>query len=102
MRHSAIARLLRDTITVTTAAGVDEFGQPLTTTADSVKARVVRNHTRSRDETGLEFLSTTQVQTLHPVSVGDTLTIDGAERPVRATKSAHGTRGGITLYEAHL
>ena len=102
MRHSTIARLLRDTITRTTPGGVDEFGQPTAGASESFQARVVRSHTRSRDETGLEFISTTQVQTLHPVEVGDSLTIDGAERPVRAVKRAEGTRGGVTLYEAHL
>ena len=102
MRETQIARFLTDVITVTTVTGVDEFGQPASTTVRNVRARVVRDHTRSRTDTGEEFTSTTQVATLHPLRVGDTLTVDGQERLVRAVKAAVGTRGGVTLTEGHL
>lgn len=102
MRARALERMFRDTITVRAPGSVDEYGQTSSSTGTTVRARVVRNHTRSRSDDGEEFISTTQVATLHPIKVGDTLVIDGVERPVRAVKSAQPLRGGVTLTEAHL
>lgn len=102
MRPSAAARTMRDTITVRSQASVDGYGQPTFTDTPSVAARVTRSATRGVTPEGEEFTVTTRVLTLHPVKVGDALVIQGIERPVRAVRSACGTRGGATLYEAHL
>jgi hypothetical protein len=102
MRASTIRRWLRDTVTVTPMVGVDEFGQPLPSTVMEVAARVERAHRRSVTVSGEEFTSTTQVATLHPLKVGDTVTIDGEARPVRAVQSARGLRGDTTVVVAML
>lgn len=101
MRRGTVRRWLRDTITLSVVTGVDAYGQP-STSSSSVPGRVMRNHRRSRDTTGEEFTSLTQVLLLDTVSVGDSLTIDGVERSVRAVKASAGVRGGVTLYEALL
>ncbi len=101
MRAGQVKRLLTDSLTLKTVTGVDEYGQP-TTTSSIIAGRIVRKHVRSRDENGEDFTSTTQVQTLTSVSVGDLLTIDGTDRRVRSVQAAAGTRGGATIVEAML
>lgn len=91
----------RDSVTLKTVTGVDVYGQP-STTSSSIRGRIVRGHKRSRDETGEEFTSTVQVQTLATVNIGDRLTIDGEDRTVRSVKRAQGVRGGATITEAML
>jgi hypothetical protein len=97
-----LQRLLRDQIAVKSISALDMFGQPTSTSNTTVSARVMHEHKRSRDVEGEEFLSTTQVVTMHPVDVGDSLTIDGQERKVRAVKRIDSLRVGVTLTEAHL
>lgn len=102
MNAATIKRWLRDTVTLTKPGGIDQYGQPAPGTSSSVAARIVHDHKRSRTPEGLEFISTTQVATLASVHVGDTLTIDGVARPVRAVKTATGLHGGAALTEAQL
>ena len=102
MRGGSLTRLLTDQVTCTSPGGVDQYGQPLSGHQVTVQAKVVHKHTRSRMVSGEEFTSTTQVLTLHPVQLGDTLTVDTLTRPVRAVKRAAGARGGVTVTEAHL
>jgi len=101
MRAAQVERWLLDTVTLGTSGAVDEYGQ-VTTSASSVAAKVMRSAKRARDVNGEEFTSDTQVALLTTVSVGDTLTIDGVTRPVRAVKAGVGVRGGITLTVAML
>jgi hypothetical protein len=101
MRANQVQRWLIDAVTLGQASSVDEFGQP-TTTTEVVPAKILRSHSRSVDATGTEFVSTTQVALLKDVSVGDTLTIDGVTRPVRAVKAAVGVRGGVAFRVALL
>lgn len=102
MNAATIKRWLRDTVTITRPGGIDQYGQPTAGTSTTAAARVVHDHKRSRTLEGLEFTSTTQVATLASITVGDTLTVDGEVRPVRAVKKAGGLQGGAELIEAHL
>ena len=102
MRAATVKRWLRDEVTFSTAGGVNEFGEPTGATETVVPAKVAHAHRRSASPEGEEFTSTTQVVTLHPATVGDTVTIDGAARRVRAIKSMCGLAGGVTLYEVLL
>ena len=101
MRARQVTAWLRDTVTLGQVSSIDQFGQPTSSTS-TVAAKVMHSHQRSRDASGEEFTSTTQVALLEDVSVGDTLTIDGVTRPVRAVKAAAGVRGGVTLRVALL
>jgi hypothetical protein len=94
VRTATVERWLTSTITVNTPAGVDAYGQAATVTSATASARVVHSMKRARTLTGEEFTSTTQVITLHPITLADTLTIDGAERSVRAIERAQGLLGG--------
>lgn len=102
MNAIQLTRLMLQEVTVTGRSGVDQYGQAVVGPITSVRARVMHKHSRSRDLSGEDFTSTTQVATLHPVAVGDTLTIDGVTRPVRAVQSGKGLRGGVTLTVAML
>ena len=102
MRAGSIARMLRDRVTFTPSLGVDAYGQRLEGDGTLVSARVVHEHKRSRDPAGEEFLSTTQILTLHPAQVGDVVTVDGRTRAVRSVKRAGSLRGGATLTEVML
>jgi len=101
MRVSTIARMHRDDVTLATVTGVDEYGQP-TSTSSTIKGRVVHSAKRGRTPDGEDFTSTTQVQTMSTIQVGDYLTINGVERPVRQVKQAAGVRGGASVTEAML
>ena len=102
MRASSLKRLLRDSVSVTTHAGVDAYGQPQTATSVTVSGRVMHQQKRSVDADGEDFTTTTQVMTTHDIYVGDLLTVDGESRPVRAIKRADSLRAGVTLTEAQL
>lgn len=101
MRAAQVERWLLDTVTLGQASSIDEYGQPTTSTT-SVAAKVMHASKRARDINGEEFTSTTQVATLASVEVGDTLTIDGVTRPVRAVKRGTGVRGGALFTVAML
>jgi len=101
MRHATIQRLLRDTVTVRQATGVDAFGQP-TTTSTTVPAYVKRDTERGVTDEGTEFTSTTQFVTTNPVAVNDRVDLDGSTYTVRQVKSAQAVHGGVTLYEVLL
>jgi hypothetical protein len=101
MRANQVQRWLIDAVTLGQASSIDQYGQATTSTS-SIAAKVMHAATRARDPNGEEFTSTTQVATLATVNVGDTLTIDGVTRPVRAVKAGAGVRGGITLTVALL
>ena len=95
MRANQVARLLLDQVVVTPRASVDEYGQSVAGTSRTVQAKVVQRTMRARDAaTGEDFVSTTQVATLHEVTVADTITIDGVAHAVRTVQRAQGTRGG--------
>lgn len=103
MRTAVLNRMLRDEVSVASRGAVDQYGQPTMSDPVTVKARVQFRQSRSVDPSGVEFISTTQVVTTHPIRVGDILTVDGQERVVRAVQSARGLRGdGVTLVEARL
>ena len=102
MRSSTIKKWLIDKVHVKNLAGIDEYGQPLDTPTVTIDAKILRDTTRSVTLDGVDFTSTTQVVTLYPIKVGDTIIIDGAPRPARAVKSLRGLRGGTTLFEVAL
>lgn len=102
MKPDTIKRWLKEQVTITPPGGHDDWGQPIPGTPVTVPARVEHNHKRSRTPEGEEFTSTTQVVTLAEVRVGDTITVDGAQRPVQAVKHARGLHGGASLTEAQL
>jgi len=101
MRHATIQRLLRDTVTIHKATGVDAYGQPITTST-TVAAYVKRDTARGVTDEGTEFTSTTQFVTTEPVAVQDQVAFDGETYTVRQVKSAQAVRGGVTLHEVLL
>jgi len=91
----------RDTFVLSTATTIDQYGQPTVTTS-SQQGRIVHSAQRGRDVNGEDFMSTTQVQTLAIVNVGDRITIDGTTRTVRQVQRATGVHDGTTVTEAML
>jgi len=88
---------------VTPRASVDEYGQPVAGTSSTVKAKVSQKTMRARDATtGEDFVSTTQVATLHEVTIADTLTIGGVAHAIRSVQRAQGVRGGVHVTVAIL
>ena len=101
MRATQVQRWLIDTVTLGAVSGIDQYGQPTTSTS-TISATVMHATTRARDASGEEFTSTTQVATLASIDSGDTLTIGGVTRPVRAVKYGSGVKGGATFTVAML
>lgn len=103
MRANQVSRLLIDEVTVTPRASVDEYGQPVAGTSTTVKAKVSQKTMRARDAiTGEDFVSTTQVATLHDVTISDLLTIAGVAHAIRSVKRTQGVRGGTHVTVALL
>lgn len=88
---------------MTPRASVDEYGQPVAAASFAVKAKVSQKTMRARDATtGEDFVSTTQVATLHDVTIADTLTIGGVAHAIRSVQRAQGVRGGAHVTVAIL
>lgn len=102
MNAGLINRWLRQTVSRRYPTGLDQFGQPTWSATTEVRARVVHQAKRTRTQAGEEITSTTQVQTLATVNVGDELTIDGVPRLVQSVQRADGVHGGATINEAML
>lgn len=102
MKPGTVKRWLRTSISRRAPGGIDQYGQPAWGAATTIKARVVHQARRTRSIDGEEITSTTQVQTLAAVSVGDQLTVDGVTRIVLGVQRADGILGGATITEALL
>lgn len=102
VKANVINRWLRATVQHRAPGGMDQYGQPSWSSPTAIRARVVHQAKRTRTPAGEEITSTTQVQTLATVNVGDELTIDGVPRLVQSVQRADGVHGGATINEAML